>query len=119
VRDLEEASRFYEETLGFRVGARGQDADYVVFEAQTCDLILERVSDNAPMEEQCLVGRFTGLSFQVEGIESLCKTLAARGAEFSGPPERQAWGGTLATLRDPAGNEFQIVEYPGARQPTV
>lgn len=114
VRDLEEASHFYESTLGFRVGARDPNAGYVVLEAQTCDLVVERIGRDAPPEEQDLIGRFSGLSFSVKGIESLCKELAARGVEFTGLPERQVWGGTLATLRDPAGNELQLVEYPGA-----
>jgi lactoylglutathione lyase len=35
---------------------------------------------------------------------------------FKGVPEKQFWGGTLVTLRDPAGNEVQIVQY--AAQPT-
>lgn len=113
VRDLEEASGFYEKTLGFRVKARAPDAGYVVLEAQTCELIVERIAPDAPSDEQALVGRFTGLSFDVEGIELLCKDLSARGVAFTGQPERQVWGGTLATLRDPAGNEFQLVEYPG------
>jgi len=31
---------------------------------------------------------------------------------FPGAPEAQSWGGLLATLRDPAGNEIQLVQYP-------
>ena len=114
VRDLQEARVFYEQKLGLRVGAAGPDADYVVFEAQTCDLIVERVPPDAPPEEQSLVGRFTGLSFNIKNIEQLCQELTTQGVQFTGQPERQPWGGTLATLRDPAGNELQLVEYPSA-----
>jgi uncharacterized glyoxalase superfamily protein PhnB len=42
------------------------------------------------------------------------RELAAAGVEFSGEPEKQFWGGILATLRDPAGNELQIVQQPTA-----
>ena len=101
VRNLEEASEFYENTLGLRVGARGPEADYVVFEAQTCDLIVERVRLDAPQDEQILVGRFTGLSFDVKNITALCRELASKGVQFTGQPEKQSWGGTLATLSDP------------------
>jgi len=38
--------------------------------------------------------------------------LSSRGVAFTGLPERQFWGGTLATLRDPAGNEIQICQQP-------
>jgi hypothetical protein len=47
-----------------------------VFEAQSCDLVVERVSPDAPQDEQSLVGRFTGLSFGVNNISQLCKELA-------------------------------------------
>ncbi len=114
VRNLPEARVFYEQKLGLRVGAAGPEADYVVFEAQACDLVVERVPPEAPPEEQALVGRFTGLSFNVTNIGQLCQKLAAQGVQFTGQPERQPWGGTLATLCDPAGNELQLVEYPSA-----
>jgi uncharacterized glyoxalase superfamily protein PhnB len=50
----------------------------------------------------------------VKNITTLCRELASKGVKLTGQPERQSWGGTLATLRDPAGNEFQLVEYPSA-----
>ena len=114
VHNLEEASDFYENCLGLRVGARGPEADYVVFEVQTCDLVVERVPLDAPQDEQILVGRFTGLSFDVKNMHLLCQELANKGVRFVAQPERQAWGGTLATLLDPAGNQLQLVEYPSA-----
>jgi catechol 2,3-dioxygenase-like lactoylglutathione lyase family enzyme len=112
VWDLTEARAFYEQKLGMRVGAAGPENDFVVFEAQTCDLVVERVASDAPPEDKALVGRFTGLSFNVTNIEQRCQQLAEQGVHFTGRPERQAWGGTIATLRDPAGNELQLVEYP-------
>jgi uncharacterized glyoxalase superfamily protein PhnB len=112
VKNLEEATEFYEQTLALRVGARAPEVGYVVFETGTCDLIVEQVPPDAPEDEQVLVGRFTGLSFNVKDIESLCQSLSNRGVEFNGKPERQQWGGTLATLKDPAGNQLQLVQYP-------
>jgi hypothetical protein len=32
--------------------------------------VVESVPDDAPADEQCLVGRFTGLSFTVESVAS-------------------------------------------------
>ncbi len=32
--------------------------------------------------------------------------------EFSGAPEKQDWGGWLATFKNPAGNELQLVQLP-------
>jgi predicted enzyme related to lactoylglutathione lyase len=34
---------------------------------------------------------------------------------FSSAPEEQFWGGWLATFADPAGNAFQLVQYPTGR----
>lgn len=45
-------------------------------------LIVESVPPDAPRDDQVLIGRFTG----------------------------QAWGGILATFRDPEGNEMQIFQ---------
>jgi uncharacterized glyoxalase superfamily protein PhnB len=54
------------------------------------------------------------LSFTVQDIETKHQELAARGVRFTGLPEKQSWGGILATLQDPSGNELQIVQHPAA-----
>lgn len=114
VRDLLEATTFYEGVLGLRIGARAPEASYVVFEAGNVDLVVELVAPMAPPEEQALVGRFTGLSFSVPDVAVVCSALEKSGARITGQPERQAWGGTLATVQDPSGNELQFVQYPSA-----
>ncbi len=78
------------------------------------DLVVETVAGDAPEEDRVLVGRFTGLSFTVPDVAAKHRELAARGVPFSGPPESQQWGGRLATLGDPSGNELQIVQPPMA-----
>jgi catechol 2,3-dioxygenase-like lactoylglutathione lyase family enzyme len=78
VKDLAAATSFYEGALGLRVGARGPEAGYVVFEAGGVDLVVEQVAPTSPQEEQALVGRFTGLSFSVTGIEAACAALQKR-----------------------------------------
>lgn len=114
VWDIKEARVFYEQKLGMSLSAAGPEADFLVFEVQACELVVERVAPDAAPEEKALVGRFTGLSFSVKDIEQRCRQLEEQGVQFIGSPERQAWGGILATLRDPAGNELQLVEYPSA-----
>jgi catechol 2,3-dioxygenase-like lactoylglutathione lyase family enzyme len=109
VRDIERAKQFYSKSLGLPIKADGAAHGYCVFDAGNSELVVESVQADAPQEEQMLVGRFTGLSFQVPDVHKKYEELAARGVEFSGLPEKQFWGGTLATLRDPDGNEIQIV----------
>ena len=114
VKDLESAKNFYLAKLGLVVKADGTEYGYCVFKAGNTDLVVETVADDAPEEDRVLVGRFTGLSFAVPGIEAKHLELAARGVRFTGLPEKQSWGGVLATLQDPSGNELQIVQHPAA-----
>lgn len=114
VRDIKTAKAFYANALGLPVKAEGLAHGYCVFSAGNSELVVESVAPEAPQEDQALVGRFTGLSFQVDDVHKKYTELSAKGVQFSGLPEQQFWGGTLATLRDPDGNELQIVHRPAA-----
>lgn len=112
VRDLAAARRFYAEGLGLALRAHDVARGYCVFDAGNVELVVEAVPADAPAEDQALVGRFTGLSFRVPSVHVAHQDMVRRGIAFSAAPERQFWGGTLATFRDPEGNEFQIVQRP-------
>jgi predicted enzyme related to lactoylglutathione lyase len=114
VRDLASAKNFYSAKLGLALKADGTKYGYCVFKTGSTELIVEAVADDAPEEDRVLVGRFTGLSFTVQDIEAKHQELASRGVHFTGMPEKQSWGGILATLQDPSGNELQIVQRPTA-----
>jgi len=110
VKDVAEAKAFYAERLGLRVTFGDLAHGVCIFDAGGAQLIVEAVPDGAPADEQVLVGRFTGVSFAVDDIVSKHQDLLSQGVEFSGDPEQQYWGGWLATLKDPAGNELQLVQ---------
>jgi predicted enzyme related to lactoylglutathione lyase len=110
VRDIAEARRFYQEKLGFNLEQDDIEHGVCVFSSGSTRIIVEAVADDAPDDEQILVGRFTGLSFAVDNIQVSYKQLLSIGVKFSGQPEQQYWGGWLATLKDPAGNELQLVQ---------
>ena len=112
VRDIDEAKSFYAGALGLRLKADGSRHGFCVFDAGAATLVVEAVADGAPEEDVGLVGRFTGLSFDVPNAQSAYEDLRSRGVAFTHAPEEQAWGGILATLRDPSGNELQICEQP-------
>ena len=114
VRDIQSAKDFYSGRLGSQIKADGSEYGYCVFKAGSTELVVETVTEDAPEEEQVLVWRFTGLSFTVQDAEAKHRELAARGVPFTGLPEKQLWGGILATLQDPSGNELQIVQHPTA-----
>ncbi len=112
VNEIDTAKSFYSEKLGLEIKADGAPYGYCVFKAGHTDLVVESVADDALEDDQVLVGRFTGLSFSVGDAEATYRELSARGVPFSERPEKQSWGGVLATFKDPAGNELQIVQYP-------
>jgi len=112
VKNLASARAFYAETLGLPLKADGSRFGYCVFGAGSMELVVEAVPDDAPDDEQVLVGRFTGLSFDVSDVAMTYQELEALGVVFTGKPEQQQWGGILATLQDPDGNSLQIVQRP-------
>lgn len=114
VRDIDAAKQFYSRKLGLPLKADGSQYGYCVFKAGNTELVVEAVADDAPEEEKILVGRFTGLSFTVQDCGEKHRALVALGVPFTGAPEKQSWGGILATLQDPSGNELQIVQQPTA-----
>ena len=114
VKDIDAAKQFYATKLGLPLKADGSQHGYCVFKAGNTELVIEVVSDDAPEEDRVLVGRFTGLSFTVKDISEKHRQLVALGVPFTGAPEKQFWGGILATLQDPSGNELQIVQQPTA-----
>jgi predicted enzyme related to lactoylglutathione lyase len=113
VRELVPAQRFYQQMLGFELKSGAADEGYLVFATGTADLVIEAVDAHGPADEQALIGRFTGLSFVAVDILARHAELSAAGVAFSGAPEQQPWGGWLATFIDPAGNQLQLVQYPG------
>ena len=112
VNDMDAAKQFYSEKLGLPIKADGSQYGYCVFKAGSTDLVIETIPGDAPDHDKVLVGRFTGLSFTVNDAQAKYHELSTQGVRFSGPPELQFWGGTIATFCDPAGNELQIVQHP-------
>ena len=110
VRDLESAQAFYRDVLGLKLRGGSPTTGYCVFESGEAHVVVESVPDEAPPDEQVLVGRFTGLSFAVNNISVTYEQLLSRNVTFTGAPEAQSWGGVLATFKDPAGNELQLVQ---------
>ena len=112
VKDILAAKQFYAEKLQLQLKADGSEHGYCVFKSGSTELVIETVADDAPEEDRALVGRFTGLSFTVQDAGATHRELLARGVQFTGEPEHQFWGGILATLKDPSGNQLQIVQQP-------
>jgi predicted enzyme related to lactoylglutathione lyase len=111
VTDLGRAEAWYRGVLGASPTAGGVDVGFVVFDVG-CHLVIEPVTGDSEIPADQLVGRFTGVSFVVADIEAAHRSLVARGVSVVGEPEPQSWGGVLATIADPDGNQMQLVQYP-------
>ena len=114
VSTLEASRDFYAGTLGLQLVADGSRLGYCVFAAGPVSLVVERVEPDAPDDDQALVGRFSGLSFAVDDIAKTHRELADKGVVFTEEPARQAWGGIVATFKDPSGNQLQLAQHPAS-----
>lgn len=50
------------------------------------------------------------VNFQVDDIHAAHRRLVSAGVRFTRPPEREAWGGWVATFHDPDGNTIQLLQ---------
>lgn len=105
VRDFPAARTFYREWLGL---TPGQETEFMMefLPAQGTSL---GVAMALHEDTQKLVGRHTGITFNVKGLDELCARLEEKGARFTEPLERTPWG-KMAVVADPDGNEFALVE---------
>jgi predicted enzyme related to lactoylglutathione lyase len=108
VNDWERACQFYEHRLGLPVTFKDASLGWAEFDLGGPHLGLERVADDDD-EGQALIGRFLGISLQVDDIADAYEQLKAKGVVFTEPPTKQPWGGSLAHFRDPEGNIITLL----------
>ena len=103
VTDIARAKSFYTESVGLPLDKDGSDNGFFILNGGGAKLLIER-EDPHDEEGKHLIGRFTGISLRADNIHSVCAKLKAKGITFTGEPEKQSWGGTLAHFQDPDGN---------------
>jgi len=108
VSDISRAQPFYQDVLGLPLSQGGASQGYLLFKPAGINILVESCDTNDE-EGRTLVGRFVGLSFSVPDVQQAYEELKHRGVEFSGAPEAQSWGGTLAHVRDPDRNILTLV----------
>jgi len=109
VNDWSSACDFYENILKLPLKFKDATMGWAEFDIGGPSLGVERV-DTSDEQSDSIVGRFLGISLQVENIESIYLDLKAKGVIFTGPPEKQPWGGCLVHFNDPAGNTLTLLE---------
>ena len=109
VSDWNAACSFYEEVLGLTLEFKDDSFGWAEFNVGGAKFGIERVDDDASIEDKAMIGRYLGVSLQVDDVQSTYDELVAKGVKFTSTPEKQAWGGVLANFQDPSGNTITLM----------
>ena len=105
--DLGRMFHFYHDIL--RLPLHSRHEDFIAFE-------LGEVRFNVGLHDQVQgVSRDPNRFMPHLGVDDIhleCRRLKEEGVEFIRPPEREHWGGWIATLKDPDGNILQLLQLP-------
>ena len=105
--DLDRLSTFYRDILGLT--PHSTRPDFIAFKWGNVRLSLgahSEVEGGAKDPYRIMV------NLGVDDIHETCGALAASGVAFLRPPEKEHWGGWVATFADPDGNVLQLLQQP-------
>ena len=103
--NLQKAEQFYTDKLGFKKTFGSLAEGYIGYSLENIDMMIE-LEEKGEFES----GRFLGFSLLVKDIYSAYNTFLEKGIEFTGPPEKQPWGGVMTHIIDDSGNSFSLVQ---------
>lgn len=99
VADMDRAVTFYRDTLGLQL--KFQSAEWSEFSTGETTLALHPASEKNPAGK-------VELGFGVPDLQQFHAELTRRGVEFSMPPKKQDFGGTLAQFVDSEGAHVTV-----------
>lgn len=106
---LEPMAAFYRDTL--RLPLHSERPHFVAFQLGPARLSVGLHSQvQGPAKEPVRVT----VNLAVDDIHTVYDELTAHGVAFVRPPEREHWGGWVASFRDPDGNLLQLLQQPAA-----
>ena len=108
VHSWNESCEFYRDTLSLPERFRNDKLGWAEYDLGGPCFGVQRV-DESDTEGKHLVGRFVGVSLQVEDIAAVYRELQEQGVKFTSAPEKQEWGGSLAQFEDPDGNILTLL----------
>jgi lactoylglutathione lyase len=110
VTDLAKSLEFYNKTLGMEIDYT-DNKNWAQFKSgEDVSLAIEACAADHEEHGSKLVGRFVGVTLMVDDMDDTFKRLRTSGVQFTGEPEKQHWGGTLAHLKDPDGNILTLMQ---------
>lgn len=105
---FESMARWYRHVLGLPVVS--ERPGFVAFAWQGVRLTVTVHSDiHGPARDPLRIM----INLATDDIAAAHRALADAGVRFLRPPEREHWGGWVATMEDPDGNLIQLLEFPG------
>jgi len=113
VSDIEESTKWYEQTLGFRTtflnegDEEGELTNYAILKREDVafHLILDESPDHIPSWTKAGSGY---LYLLVSDIEKEYDDVKSRGATMTRELQTENWGAKGFNMRDPSGNEIHI-----------
>ena len=107
VPDMEEAKRFYCETLGFAL--KDEAANRLAFVHEGCDFIAFKCESVAVVENYSQVARSVFV-FEVASIDEALRDLRAKGVQFLHAEPAENDFSRYVAFQDPFGNVHEIYE---------
>ncbi len=108
--NFDAAISFYRDVLGLTLRFKEDEHGYASFDTGQVGFSVARVTPDAD-NYSALVGRFTGIGLSVDDLDAEYERLSSMGVAFSMPPTQQPWGGYMAIVKDPDGNELYLDQY--------
>jgi predicted enzyme related to lactoylglutathione lyase len=105
--NLDRMVPFYRDTMGLTVHSVQPNFVAFTFNGVRLSVGLHSEVSGATREPYRIM-----INLGVSDIHNVYRELSARGVEFLRPPEREHWGGWVATFRDPDGNILQLLQQP-------
>ena len=105
VKNQDAALDFYTKLMGFKVAtdqAFGPGRRWIELLIPGSDVNLALFT---PQGHENRIGGFQPVTFWCDDVFATAKLLKSKGVELSAEPKKEVWG-TMATFKDPDGNEF-------------
>jgi catechol 2,3-dioxygenase-like lactoylglutathione lyase family enzyme len=110
VSDFKRSLDFYIRTLGMELDYTDEQVWAQFKSGEDVSLAIEMRDPSHTEQGSKLVGRFVGVTLMVPNVSEVYDRLTSKGVAFTGKPEKQAWGGTLAHFKDLDGNVLTLME---------
>lgn len=107
VTNMDRAIDFYTRVLGMRVVVEERRYNWVEVGLRDD---LGRIAITEQREGGRASGGPTGVVLMVNDIHALYRRATEMGAKFNLPPQRRPWGGIIARVEDPDGNEVTLID---------